>query len=102
MKKKQIRIRAYIPVVLASMLFLFLYMYENIHIIRLGYFLQQENEALYSLKRANDQLQLRLSERISLQRLDQIARERLGLRFPAKDEVILVERVGKRCYAVVK
>ncbi|MFH1282917.1 MAG: hypothetical protein ABII27_04555 [bacterium] len=89
-KKNTANYRLYFVLLIFLMVSLFAYVYENIYVIKLGYQLQQKNEIYFKYKLENDVLSMKYNEFTSLERLDTIARQKLGLRFPTKDEVILI------------
>lgn len=92
-KKIENNFKVYFTAIVLLTLFFLFYVYENIHIIKLGYQLQQKNEELFEITLKNDALSLELGELTSLERLDRIGRGRMGLRSPNKDEVILIRYV---------
>jgi len=93
------RLRHYFIVILSVMAFFLIYVYETVHIIRLGYALQKKNDQLFELSLENDALSLELSKLTSLEQIDKIARSKLGLKFPSKDEVILIDSVSLKSKA---
>ncbi len=67
-----------------------LYVWQHIHVVRLGYEIEQLRERQSALVQENKALRLELGQLRSLKRVEQIARKRLGMVTPKPGQVILV------------
>jgi cell division protein FtsL len=67
-----------------------LYVWQHIHVVRLGYEIEQLRERQSALVQENKTLRLELGQLRSLKRVEQIARKRLGMVTPKPGQVVLV------------
>jgi cell division protein FtsL len=67
-----------------------LYVWQHIHIVRLGYEIEQLREQQAALVQENKALRLERGQLRSLRRVEEIARKRLGMVAPKPGQVVLV------------
>lgn len=73
---------------IAVMFFLTFYIWNQIESIRLGYKIGELEENLQSLKKDVEKLETEKSSLLSLERVEKIAKEKLKLEKPKKEQII--------------
>lgn len=68
--------------------FLIFYIWHQAESIRLGYKTRQLEEEILSLKKEIEKLEVKKSSLLSLERVEKIAREKLKLTSPEKEQII--------------
>ena len=69
-----------------------LYVWQHIHIVRLGYEIEQLRERQASLVQESKTLRLEMGQLRSLKRVEEIARKRLGMVRPKPGQVVLIQK----------
>lgn len=67
-----------------------LYVWQQIHVVRLGYEIERLRETQAALEQENKALRLEMGQLRSLKRVENIARTRLGMVTPKPGQVVLV------------
>jgi cell division protein FtsL len=67
-----------------------LYVWQQIHVVRLGYEIEGLREEQAALVQENKALKLELGQLRSLKRVEEIARQRLGMVTPKPGQVVLI------------
>jgi cell division protein FtsL len=67
-----------------------LYVWQHIHVVRLGYEIEQLREQEAALVQENKALRLEMGQLRSLKRVEEIARRRLGMVAPKPGQVVLL------------
>ncbi len=67
-----------------------LYVWQHLHVVRLGYEIEQLREQQAALVQENKALRLERGQLRSLRRVEEIARKRLGMVAPKPGQVVLV------------
>ena len=67
-----------------------LYVWQHIHVVRLGYEIEQLRDRQASLVQENKTLKLEMGQLRSLKRVEDIARKRLGMVAPEPGQVVLI------------
>lgn len=84
---------AIVPTVGLSLLILaaaLLYVWQHIHVVRLGYEIERLREHQAALVQENKALKLEMGQLRSLKRVEEIARKRLGMVTPKPRQVQLI------------
>ncbi len=68
-----------------------LYVWQHIHVVRLGYDIEALREARAALVQENKTLRLEMGQLRSLKRVEEIARTRLGMVSPKPGQVLLIQ-----------
>ena len=71
-----------------------LYVWQHIHVVRLGYEIEQLREHKAALVQENKALRLEMGQLRSLKRVEEIARKRLGMVTPKPGQVVLIPESG--------
>ncbi|HWT80285.1 MAG TPA: cell division protein FtsL [Candidatus Methylomirabilis sp.] len=69
-----------------------LYVWQHIHVVRLGYEIEQLRERQASLVQESKVLRLEMGQLRSLKRVEEIARKRLGMTKPQPGQVVLIPK----------
>ncbi len=85
-------LRKGIGIILASFLLVFVYIWLNLIIVNKGYFLSAKETERDTLEKKNRGLKLEVSQLKSLDRIEEIAREKLGYIEPKENEIIWLKR----------
>lgn len=67
-----------------------LYVWQHIHVVRLGYEIERLREEQAALVQENKALKLEMGQLRSLKRVEEIARQRLGMVTPKPGQVVLI------------
>lgn len=67
-----------------------LYVWQHIHVVRMGYEIEQLREQQAALMQENKTLRLERGQLRSLKRVEAIARKRLGMVTPKSGQVVLI------------
>jgi cell division protein FtsL len=67
-----------------------LYVWQHIHVVRLGYDIERLREHKAALVQENKVLRLEMGQLRSLKRVEEIARKRLGMVTPKPGQVVLI------------
>jgi len=67
-----------------------LYVWQHIHVVRLGYEVERLREEQAALVQENKTLKLEMGQLRSLRRVEEIARQRLGMVTPKPGQVVLI------------
>ncbi len=67
-----------------------LYVWQHVHVVRLGYEIERLRETQAALVQENKALRLEMGQLRSLKRVEEIARKRLGMITPTPGQVILI------------
>jgi cell division protein FtsL len=67
-----------------------LYVWQHIHVVRLGYEIERLREEQAALVQENKTLKLEMGQLRSLRRVEEIARQRLGMVTPKPGQVVLI------------
>ena len=67
-----------------------LYVWQHIHVVRLGYEIERLRETQAALVQENKALRLEMGQLRSLRRVEEIARTRLGMVTPKPGQVVLI------------
>jgi cell division protein FtsL len=67
-----------------------LYVWQHIHVVRLGYEIEGLREEQAALVQENKALKLEMGQLRSLKRVEEIARQRLGMVTPKPGQVVLI------------
>ena len=76
--------------VVAVMSMIFLFVWERVDVVRLGYQIERLKAQKISLERERDELRVKLSTFTAPERIARAATERLGMILPEKGQVVLV------------
>ncbi len=76
--------------ILAGLILIFLFVWERVDIVRLGYQIERSKAEKLLLERERDQLQVRFSSLTAPERIAKVATERLGMVQPQQGQVITV------------
>lgn len=66
------------------------YVWQHIHVVRLGYEIERLRERQAALVQENKTLKLEIGQLRSLRRVEEIARKRLGMVAPKPGQVVLI------------
>jgi cell division protein FtsL len=67
-----------------------LYVWQHIHVVRLGYEIERLREEQAALVQENKTLKLEMGQLRSLRRVEEIARQHLGMVTPKPGQVVLI------------
>jgi cell division protein FtsL len=76
--------------ILAGLILVFVFVWERVDIVRLGYQVERSKTQKLLLERERDQLQVRFSSLTAPERIAKVATERLGMVQPQKGQVVTV------------
>lgn len=80
---------------LALCAFAVVYVWQSVNVIRLGYDVEQLKKEKARLVKMNEMLKIEVATLTSPDRIERIARARLGMRTPEDSQVVLVKRVDR-------
>lgn len=69
---------------------LMLYVWQHIQSVRLGYEVQALQSQISEQANENNIIQVRINQLASLDRLENLAKTRLGLELPKKEDIVMV------------
>lgn len=90
-KESRIKYSILIPAFLVLLLTVLIYTWSHMHITELKYKIAREIKAKESLLEENNKLKVEVSMLKSPQRIESIARGRLGMNHPDKEQVIILK-----------
>jgi cell division protein FtsL len=76
--------------IMAGLILVFVFVWERVDIVRLGYQVERSKTQKLLLERERDQLQVRFSSLTAPERIAKVATERLGMVQPQKGQVVTV------------
>lgn len=76
--------------ILAGLILVFVFVWERVDIVRVGYQVERSKAEKVLLERERDQLQVRFSSLSAPERIAKVATERLGMVQPQQGQVITV------------
>ncbi len=79
-------------ILVSGMLF---YIWPHVRIIRMGYEFERLENMHQAMIQTNKVLRLEVASLKSLERIERIARERLGLTFPDDDQIVILIKENK-------
>jgi cell division protein FtsL len=82
---------SFLPVALG----VFIYLWPHMHLVRVAYEMHEVQMEERALIQENVRLRVEIASLRSPKRIDQIARQKLGLITPQNDQIILVKRRGE-------
>ncbi len=90
-KESRIKYSVLIPAFLVLLLTILIYTWSHMHITELKYKIAREIKAKESLLEENNKLKVEVSMLKSPQRVESIARGKLGMNHPDKEQVIILK-----------
>jgi cell division protein FtsL len=76
--------------ILAGLILVFVFVWERVDTVRLGYQIERSKAQKLLLERERDQLQVRFSSLTAPERIAKVATERLGMVLPQPGQVVTV------------
>jgi cell division protein FtsL len=76
--------------IMAGLILVFVFVWERVDIVRLGYQVERSKAQKLLLERERDQLQVKFSSLTAPERIAKVATERLGMVQPQKGQVVTV------------
>lgn len=76
--------------ILAGLVLVFVFVWERVDTVRLGYQIERSKAQKLMLERERDQLQVRFSSLTAPERIAKVATERLGMILPQKGQIVTV------------
>jgi cell division protein FtsL len=76
--------------IMAGLILVFVFVWERVDIVRLGYQVERSKTQKLLLERERDQLQVRFSSLTAPERIAKVATERLGMVQPQQGQVVTV------------
>jgi cell division protein FtsL len=76
--------------ILAGLILVFVFVWERVDIVRLGYQVERSKTQKLLLERERDQLQVKFSSLTAPERIAKVATERLGMVQPQQGQVVTV------------
>lgn len=76
--------------ILAGLVLVFVFVWERVDTVRLGYQIERSKAQKLLLERERDQLQVRFSSLTAPERVAKVATERLGMVLPQKGQIVTV------------
>jgi cell division protein FtsL len=80
--------------IVAGMMLVFVFVWERVDVVRLGYQIERLKTQKVLLERERDQLQVRFSALTAPERIARVATEKLGLVPPQQGQVLMVHQPG--------
>ena len=80
--------------IVAGVLLVFVFVWERVDVVRLGYQIERLKIQKVLLERERDQLQVQFSALTAPERIAKVATEKLGLVLPQQGQVLLVHQPG--------
>jgi cell division protein FtsL len=81
--------------IVAGMMLVFVFVWERVDVVRLGYQIERLKIQKVLLERERDQLQVKFSALTAPERIAKVATEKLGLVPPQQGQVLMVHQPGK-------
>ena len=81
--------------IVAGVLLVFVFVWERVDVVRLGYQIERLKTQKILLERERDQLQVKYSALIAPERIAKVATEKLGLVPPQQGQVLMVHVPGE-------
>jgi cell division protein FtsL len=80
--------------IVAGVLLVFVFVWERVDVVRLGYQIERLKTQKVLLERERDQLQVKFSALMAPERIAKVATEKLGLVPPQQGQVLIVHQPG--------
>ena len=80
--------------IVAGVLLVFVFVWERVDVVRLGYQIERLKIQKVLLERERDQLQVKFSALMAPERIAKVATEKLGLVPPQQGQVLIVHQPG--------
>lgn len=80
--------------IVAGVLLVFVFVWERVDVVRLGYQIERLKTQKVLLERERDQLQVKFSALMAPERIAKVATEKLGLVPPKQGQVLMVHQRG--------
>lgn len=80
--------------ILAGVMLVFVFVWERVDVVRLGYQIERLKSQKVLLERERDQLQVKFSSLAAPERIAKVATEKLGLAPPQQGQVLMVHQPG--------
>ena len=80
--------------IVAGVLLVFVFVWERVDVVRLGYQIERLKSQKVLLERERDQLQVKFSALMAPERIAKVATEKLGLVSPQQGQVLMVHQPG--------
>jgi cell division protein FtsL len=80
--------------IVAGVLLVFVFVWERVDVVRLGYQIERLKTQKILLERERDQLQVKFSALTAPERIAKVATEKLGLVPPQQGQVLMVHQPG--------
>ncbi len=80
--------------IVAGVLLVFVFVWERVDVVRLGYQIERLKTQKALLERERDQLQVKFSALMAPERIAKVATEKLGLVPPQQGQVLMVHQPG--------
>jgi len=84
-----------IVTIMAGVLLIFVFVWERVDVVRLGYQIERLKTQKILLERERDQLQVKFSALMAPERIAKVATEKLGLVPPQQGQVLMVHLPGE-------
>jgi cell division protein FtsL len=81
--------------IVAGVLLVFVFVWERVDVVRLGYQIERLKSQKILLERERDQLQVKFSALMAPERIAKVATEKLGLVSPQQGQVLMVHQPGE-------
>jgi cell division protein FtsL len=81
--------------IVAGVLLVFVFVWERVDVVRLGYQIERLKTQKILLERERDQLQVKVSALTAPERIAKVATEKLGLIQPQQGQVLMVHLPGE-------
>jgi cell division protein FtsL len=81
--------------IMAGVLLVFVFVWERVDVVRLGYQIERLKTQKILLERERDQLQVKYSALMAPERIAKVATEKLGLIPPQQGQVLMVHLPGE-------
>jgi cell division protein FtsL len=81
--------------IMAGVLLIFVFVWERVDVVRLGYQIERLKTQKILLERERDQLQVKYSALMAPERIAKVATEKLGLVPPQQGQVLMVHLPGE-------
>ena len=80
--------------IIAGVMLVFVFVWERVDVVRLGYQIERSKSQKILLERERDQLQVKVSSLAAPERIAKLATEKLGLVPPQQGQVLMVHQPG--------
>ena len=81
--------------IVAGVILIFVFVWERVDVVRLGYQIERLKTQKVLLERERDQLQVKFSALSAPERIAKVAMEKLGLAPPQQGQVLMVHQPGE-------